>query len=173
MNNKQAFTLIELLVVVLIIGILASVALPQYEKAVEKTRLNLAIHVMSNIQRGIDLYVLENGYTGATFLGHQSNFADNDDLPIDPGLNCVNGTSGTATVQRCTDSNGYRYVAHCYSSHCEIRAHLEKSDRNWHLYMTKRKDDGLWIKEYEDGIDSNLSRALLAGLESQGWRSCC
>ena len=60
-KNKKAFTLIELLVVVLIIGILSAIALPQYNKAVEKARFAEAIMAVEAIARAQDLYKLANG----------------------------------------------------------------------------------------------------------------
>ncbi len=64
---KKGFTLIELLVVVLIIGILAAVALPQYNNAVSKSRAVKLIMLIQNIEKAVDLYVLENGYQDVTF----------------------------------------------------------------------------------------------------------
>ncbi len=61
MNNKQAFTLIELLVVVLIIGILAAVALPQYQKTVEKSRAMQAVIMVKAIADANEAYYLANG----------------------------------------------------------------------------------------------------------------
>ena len=75
-RNKKAFTLIELLVVVLIIGILAAVAVPQYQKAVIKSRYATIKSLARNLANAQEAYYLANGNYTVAF----------DDLDIDtPG----------------------------------------------------------------------------------------
>lgn len=61
MYKKEGFTLIELLVVVLIIGILAAVALPQYQNAVEKSRATEGLTLTRSIAQANQLYFMETG----------------------------------------------------------------------------------------------------------------
>ena len=90
--NKKAFTLIELLVVVLIIGILAAVALPQYQKAVEKARVTEGVLMLRDLMQATDRYILANGYP--------SNYQDiKDSLDVD-----IKATENFTPTALCNNS---------------------------------------------------------------------
>jgi len=77
-QNKKGFTLIEILVVVLIIGILAGIALPQYKKAVLKSRFA----AIKNMTRAI--YDAEQRY----YLVHNQYTSNWNELDIEGQIDC-------------------------------------------------------------------------------------
>ena len=59
MKKNNGFTLIELMVVVSIIGILASVAMPQYQVYVHRSEVTEALGMAANIRENVTAYYVE------------------------------------------------------------------------------------------------------------------
>lgn len=121
---KKAFTLIELLVVVLIIGILASIALPQYQKAVRRSRIAEAKINLKKLVEATDLYLLSHQITSSNL--------DMDELDI----SVSDSTNWQYTIEEClTGANG--------RTGCNIVA-TPKFESGYQILMCSMNyDDGL------------------------------
>ncbi|MFC1806771.1 type IV pilin protein [Candidatus Omnitrophota bacterium] len=93
---RKGFTLIEVLIVVIILGILATIAVPQFVKIVEKARRAEAVTNISGIRTALAIYYLEE--EGYQALGTASEIEGNLDVQVTENNWAYTVTAPTTTT---------------------------------------------------------------------------
>lgn len=130
--NNKAFTLVETLVVVLILGILASIALPEYRKSVQIARAAEIGPNMKAMEQAINVYLDEEGFASAVFIG--------------TGVN----TNLIVNTKPMQDNPYYTYEASCTTSQCVISAVKYKKNtttKAFEVKFTRASDEKRWTKQ--------------------------
>jgi len=60
-RKQKGFTLIELMIVVAVVGVLATIAIPQYQKYVAKTEVSSALATLTGVKTNVEAFAVENG----------------------------------------------------------------------------------------------------------------
>ena len=151
LTMARAFTLMELMVAVIIIAVLAAVAVPQYKKAVLKSRFSTLLPVAQRIKSAQETYYLGNHY-----------YSDNlNELDVD-----VPGTITGATVATYGDNitakisapseeeeerDAYSYVlaskAGLNNNYIVYQEHSKNYPGNIHCEAKNEDDEAQWLCE--------------------------
>ena len=163
MKNELGFTLIEMLVVVLIIGILASIALPQYQNAVTKAKVASILPLMRRWHDAMYEYKLQHGdynFSDASALdvSWPSDWKNWSNNPCGNGTYCFNDYWNEGCFAN-EEQNGYLYCEHMIDIHNYVYFTIDitPSDSENEYYRNK-------ISCYGEGIEGKKA------CKSLGWK---
>lgn len=138
--KRGGFTLIELLVVVLIIGILAAVAVPQYQKAVIKARAVEIISIINTGQKAMDIWILTHGYKDAT---------ETDlDIQITPSARFFKNWGDASMVCWEEDSMCSIYIGHRGDADLKADIIWDNTNNAWAKTCSYTNENGLVLCNY-------------------------
>ena len=132
MKNK-GFTLIELLVVVLIIGILASIALPQYQRAVMRAKFAELDVIMDAFKKNAAVYRSTHGWSNSAPRVWLTGTEAEGDIEM----------PGTCQIESC-ETDLYSYRAVCDPTTCEIEIRPKFLSEGSILDIANFREEG-WI----------------------------
>lgn len=102
MNAQKGFTLIELMIVIAIIGILAAIAIPQYQNYIARSQVSRVMGEVGTIKTAVDTCIQAGKISGAT--GSQTVCAPADFGAT--GSNILGADTGATVVNAGVLANG-------------------------------------------------------------------
>ncbi len=148
------FTLIELLVVVLIVGILASIALPQYRVAVAKSRLTQAWVMASNIYKAEQVCKMANG-----------RYCTLDELDISLGAGTI--TEDTQYNQSNFKNNKFACSVRLSSGSVHCRYYVG-GNFSYDFPSIQMNDNGVFCVAYNDTFSHQVCKSMGGVYHSSG-----
>ena len=167
MNHETnlGFTLIEILIAVIIVAVLAAVAVPQYQKAVYKSRFRTLMSIARGINQGNEDFYLTNGHYAT----------DVSSLMITGANEYPDGTS----VQLATDDK-YSYVLvkrdNLNNNYVMYQARSKRYPSNIHCEAKKGDEKAAWLcgeslggtKISRGNLTKGYDTYILKGSEADG-----
>jgi prepilin-type N-terminal cleavage/methylation domain-containing protein len=109
-TNKQGFTLVEIMIVVMIVGVLASIALPSFWKARDEAREIICANNRRLIEAGKDQY------------GIEFNVSRNRRIDVRAVNDYIKGMEGEGSVMACPSDGVIAYQVVDTPASCSIHA---------------------------------------------------
>ncbi|MBC8137160.1 MAG: type II secretion system protein [Fibrella sp.] len=115
--NQRGFTLIEIMVVILVIGLLLTIAVPNFLKAREKARKNACVNNLRKIDWAKDCFLMDNNKDRDTLIGEADIYPPN-------------GISYLKTIPKCDSGGDYTIGSGSESPTCSYgNGHVENANQ--------------------------------------------
>jgi len=170
--NRKGFTLAEILVAVLITSILVTMAVPMYDKAIEKSRIVEARAMLKRIHES-KMRLLEQYMDSSSYEGYKTSLFGFENLDMD--IKCDSSTSENSHVITCSTKD-FRYSLNpsggsgTADAVCAVRLKGDNAGVNFLYYGELRASSWTRLFCNNNGVSNGCDAY---GLDSDGNTAWC